>query len=124
MADHPTHIPKKRTMMKDRVGCVRASTYSLPMEGHTYGMKTPEAFEGAGTIISNWVTANPSLEKKSSKLIVYSNVLAVKHGCITSTAMRQYSIDHPNIRMKEVLNNDSTRVDANHEGPFGIKTKL
>jgi len=38
--------------------------------------------------------------------------------------MRQYSIDHPNIRMKEVLNQDSTRVDANHEGPFGIKTKL
>jgi hypothetical protein len=76
------------------------------------------------TVISNWVTANPSLEKKSSKLIVYSNVLAVKHGCITSKAMRQYSIDHPNIRMKEVLTNDSTRVDANHEGPFGIKTKL
>lgn len=44
--------------------------------------------------------------------------------CITSKAMRQYSIEHPNIRMKEVLNNDSTRVDANHEGPFGIKTKL
>mmetsp|Transcript_1439 Transcript_1439/g.2343 ORF Transcript_1439/g.2343 Transcript_1439/m.2343 type:complete len:239 (+) Transcript_1439:223-939(+) len=122
--EHPPHIPKKRTMMKDRVGCVRASTYNLPQEGHTYGAKTPEAAEGAGNIISNWVTANPSLEKKSSKLIVYSNVLAVKHGCITSTSMRQYSIDHPNIRMKEVLNNDSTRVDANHEGPFGIKTKF
>eukprot|EP00598_Pedospumella_elongata_P007471 CAMPEP_0184968232 /NCGR_PEP_ID=MMETSP1098-20130426/1337_1 /TAXON_ID=89044 /ORGANISM="Spumella elongata, Strain CCAP 955/1" /LENGTH=222 /DNA_ID=CAMNT_0027489805 /DNA_START=96 /DNA_END=764 /DNA_ORIENTATION=- len=111
-------------MMKDRVGCVRASTYSLPAEGHSYGMKTEQADEGVGTIISNWVTANPSLEKKSSKLIVYSNVLAVKHGCITATAMRQYSIDHPNIRMKEVLNQDSTRVDANHEGPFGIKTKF
>mmetsp|Transcript_70596 Transcript_70596/g.147026 ORF Transcript_70596/g.147026 Transcript_70596/m.147026 type:complete len:223 (-) Transcript_70596:47-715(-) len=124
MAEHPNHIQKKRTMMKDRVGCVRASTYSLPVEGHAYGMKTPEVAEGAGNIISNWVTANPSLEKKSSKLIVYSNVLAIKHGCITSTAMRQYSIAHPNIRMKEVLNNDSTRVDANHEGPFGIKTKF
>ena len=44
--------------------------------------------------------------------------------CITATAMRQYSIDHPNIRMKEVLTNDSTRVDANHEGPFGVKTRL
>eukprot|EP01034_Spumella_vulgaris_P031883 gene31883-39387_t len=38
--------------------------------------------------------------------------------------MRQYSIDHPNIRLKEVLTTDSSRVDANHEGPFGIKTKF
>lgn len=75
-------------------------------------------------VLSNWVTANPSSEKKSSKMVVYSNVLAVKHGCITARAMRQYSIDHPNIRLKEVLTTDTGRVDANHEGPFGIKTKL
>lgn len=31
-------------------------------------------------VISNWVTANPSLEKKSAKMVVYSNVLAVKKG--------------------------------------------
>jgi hypothetical protein len=48
MGDHPTHIQKKRTMMKDRVGCVRASTYNLPADGHTYGMKMPEVAEGAG----------------------------------------------------------------------------
>lgn len=49
MSDHPTHIQKKRTMMKDRVGCVRASTYNLPAEGHTFGMKTPENNEGVGS---------------------------------------------------------------------------
>jgi hypothetical protein len=38
--------------------------------------------------------------------------------------MRQYSIDHPNIRLKEVLQSDSTRVDNKHEGPFGRKTEL
>jgi hypothetical protein len=39
--------------------------------------------------------------------------------------MRQYCIDHPNIRMKEVLlNSDSTRIDGRHEGPFGIKTRF
>ncbi len=57
-------------------------------------------------------------------MLVYSNVLAIKKGCITAKSMRQYAIDHPNIRLKEVLPTDSTRVDANHEGPFGIKTKL
>jgi hypothetical protein len=58
-------------------------------------------------------------------MLVYSNVLAIKKGCITAKSMRQYSIDHPNIRLKEVLlNTDSTRVGNNHEGPFGRKTEL
>lgn len=123
-SEHPAHLPKKRTMVKDRVGCVRTSTYNLPPEGHVYGHANTFSDEGAGSIISNWVTANPSLEKKTSKMIVASNVLAIKNGCITATSMRQYAIEHPNIRLKEVLSNDSTRVDANHEGPFGIKTKF
>lgn len=46
--DHPHHVVKKRTIVKDRVGCVRTSTYSLPAEGHTYGAPTPEHGEGAG----------------------------------------------------------------------------
>eukprot|EP00981_Chlorochromonas_danica_P013330 scaffold6156_cov179-Ochromonas_danica.AAC.2 len=122
--DHHQVLPKKRTIVKDRVGCVRTSTYSLPPENHIYGKKTEHTQEGSGDLISNWVAANPSLEKKSSKMIVYSNVLAVKKGCITAKSMRQYGIDHPNIRLKELLSTDSTRINANHEGPFGIKTQL
>jgi hypothetical protein len=38
--------------------------------------------------------------------------------------MRQYAIDHPNIRMKEILNSENMRTDANHEGPFGRKTQF
>ena len=48
VAEHPSHVVKKRTMIKDRVGCCRTSTYALPTEGHTYGMKMPEQLEGAG----------------------------------------------------------------------------
>lgn len=63
MGDHPTHIQKKRTMMKDRVGCVRASTYNLPAEGHSYGMKTVQADEGVGTSesICAWAGFNVSV---------------------------------------------------------------
>ncbi|RYY88811.1 hypothetical protein EON63_01720 [archaeon] len=32
--------------------------------------------------------------------------------------------DHPNIRLKELLPTDSTRITANHEGPFGIQTEF
>ena len=40
--------------------------------------------------------------------------------------MRQYGIDHPNVRMKEVLSQDnlSGELRASHEGPFGRKTEL
>lgn len=47
-ADHPAHLAKKRTIIKDRVGCVRSSTYNLPAEGYSYGMKYPENPEVAG----------------------------------------------------------------------------
>eukprot|EP01040_Poterioochromonas_malhamensis_P005155 gene5155-5523_t len=120
--EHPSHVVKKRTIIKDRVGCTRTTTYDLPNDNFVYGKKTEDTGETAEGIISNWVTTNPSLEKEAPKLIVYSNVLAVKRGCITAKSMRQYAIDHPNIRMKEILNSDNTRLEANHEGPFGIKT--
>lgn len=120
--EHPPHLAKKRTIIKDRVGCVRNTTYNLPPEGHCYGTKSGTNEEGAGDLMSSWVTANPSLEKQSAKMIVASNVLAIKHGCITASSMREYAIAHPNIRMKESLSADSGRVDANHEGPFGKKT--
>jgi hypothetical protein len=43
-----TNAGKRRTMVKDRVGCVRTSTRNLPRGHFTYGMKyTPDA-EGAG----------------------------------------------------------------------------
>lgn len=117
-------IPMKRTMVKDRVGCVKTSTFSLPQGDHVYGLKRPNDPEGAGAIISNWITANPSEMKTTREMIVYQNVLSIKHGCVTAKAMRQFAIDHPNIRLKETLASDSARVDSNHEGPFGVKTKL
>ena len=47
MTDIPPHM-KKRTMIKDRTGCVRTSTRQLPPQGFVYGMKSPPDPEGAG----------------------------------------------------------------------------
>eukprot|EP01038_Epipyxis_sp_PR26KG_P014912 gene14912-20061_t len=125
MSNHPpSHITKKSTIIKDRVGCVKTSAYSLPPPSHTFGKKTDESPEGVGDIISNWTTANPSEEEKAKKIVVQCNVLAIKHGCITARAMREYNIAHPNIRLVDKVQNNSSRVSANHEGPFGIKTKF
>lgn len=122
----PHHLQRKSTLVKSRVGCVRSSCYDLP-EGsdHTYGMSSKLKEEDAvGNIISNWVTSNPSIGKESSKLIVFSNILAIKNGCVTARAMRKYAAEHPNIRRKEALQSSSARVDTRFEGPFGRKTAL
>jgi len=120
----PSYITKKRTIIKPRVGCVRTTTYDLPNDAFTYGKANEVMDEGAGDIISNWITANPSAAKQSQKMVVAQNILAVKKGCITAKSMRQYGLDHPNVRMKEVLiaDNGNSTGGANHEGPFGKKT--
>lgn len=87
-------------MIKDRVGICRRSTYNLPATDHVYGYKAQTDAEGAGALISTWVTANPSEHKGAEAIVVYTNVLAIKHGCITARDMRQYAKDHPCIRMK------------------------
>jgi hypothetical protein len=48
VTEHVLHLPKKSTIIKDRVGCVRTSTYNLPVDGFTYGKKTEQLPEGAG----------------------------------------------------------------------------
>lgn len=122
----PHHLPRKSTLVKDRVGCVKSSCYDLPESSeHAYGMSNKLKEENAvGNIITNWVTSNPSIGKESSKLIVFSNILAIKNGCVTARAMRKYAAEHPNIRRKEALQTSSARVDSRFEGPFGRKTAL
>lgn len=45
----PSYLSKKRTIMKDRVGCVRTTVYDLPAEQFVYGLKANDLeAEGAG----------------------------------------------------------------------------
>ena len=46
--DKNADTSKRRTMVKDRVGCVRTSTRNLPRGHFTYGMKNAPDAEGAG----------------------------------------------------------------------------
>jgi hypothetical protein len=124
MEERIRQVPKKRTLMKPRIGCVRQTTYNLPDANNVYGYTLQKDAEGAGELISNWVTTNPSSGKESSTSHVHTNILAIKHGCITAKSMRKYTEEHPNIRMKEALQSSSARPDSLIEGPFGIKTEL
>lgn len=44
-------FPRKVTIVKDRVGCVRSSVRALPETNHVYGYKPPSDPEGAGESI-------------------------------------------------------------------------
>lgn len=108
-------------MVKDRVGCVRTSTRSLPRGHFVYGMKSAPDAEGAGDVISNWITADPSASKASVRSHIHSNILAIKHGCVTAKGQRRFAEEHQHIKMKEILNGDDEAGTA-FEGPFGHKT--
>ena len=73
-------------------------------------------------VISNWVTADPSATKDSVRSHIHSNILAIKHGCVTAKATRKFAEEHTHIRMKEILQDSSS--SALYEGPFGRKTQL
>lgn len=116
-----SNVGKRRTMVKDRVGCVRTSTRNLPRGHFTYGMKYSPDNEGAGDVISNWVTADPSASKASVRSHIHSNILAIKHGCVTAKGQRRFAEEHQHIKMKEILSGDH-EVGSGFEGPFGQKT--
>mmetsp|Transcript_8174 Transcript_8174/g.12208 ORF Transcript_8174/g.12208 Transcript_8174/m.12208 type:complete len:215 (+) Transcript_8174:85-729(+) len=123
MTEHERKAPKRRTMVKDRVGCVKATTRNLPEGPFVYGMKSPPDPEGAGEVISNWITADPSASKASVRSHIHSNILAIKHGAVTAKAARKFAEDHTHIRMKEILNAETnTHATSAFEGPFGQKT--
>ncbi len=41
MDESPSHLAKRSTLVKVRVGCVKMSTYDLPPVDHTYGHVKP-----------------------------------------------------------------------------------
>jgi hypothetical protein len=118
--------PKKCMLIKGRVGISKLSTYDLPNKNFVYGSPHVHVDQGAGEIISAWVTAEPSQKRDYDKMTVATNILAIKNGCITSKAMHQYGKAHTTLRRKELLTNDTQRQnnESRFEGPFGRKTEL
>ena len=47
-ANKDSHLHKRSTLVKTRVGCVKTSTYELPSPGHAYGYNKPADPEGVG----------------------------------------------------------------------------
>lgn len=59
---------------------MRATSYSLPAQTHSYGKVFSKDAEGAGEVLAKWVAAQPSKPKVSQRSFVKTNVLALKEG--------------------------------------------
>jgi len=125
----PTVLPgapppglKKKTMIKDNIGSVRATAYALPEGGHTYGKGCVKDPEDAGNVMQKWVHSTPSEPKESQRSFVKTNSLALKEGCITAKAQRAYAQDHPDIRFKQHAYTKAEPPKPPYMGPYGVPT--
>mmetsp|Transcript_8008 Transcript_8008/g.10560 ORF Transcript_8008/g.10560 Transcript_8008/m.10560 type:complete len:227 (+) Transcript_8008:226-906(+) len=118
--------PMKRTMIKDKIGTVRTSTYDLPGNEFTYGSQVRPDVEGAGAVLSKWVVGTPSQPKESQQSFIKTNRQATKQGYITAKQQRDFAKAHPEItftppalkKEREIAESKRRHFD----GPFGMRT--
>ena len=116
----PKHL-KKKTMIKDNVGTVRTTSFLLPADQHVYGKGLTKDEEGAGNVMSLWVSSTPSDPKESQRSFVKTNQQALKEGCITAKAQRAFANDHRDIRFKApTLNANKGPAKPPYMGPYGV----
>lgn len=119
----PSHL-KKKTMIKDRVGSVRTTSYQLPEEKHVYGKADIKDDEGAGVVMSQWIASTPSQPKESQRSFIKTNKLALKEGCLTAKSQRAYAQEHQDIRFTQPSGRPTaTRAEPPFKGPYGAVTK-
>ena len=119
----PAHL-KKRTMIKDRVGMVRTTSYDLPGKRHVYGKAEVKDSEDAGVVMSDWVASVPSQPKESQRSFVKTNKFALKDGCITAKSQREFAQAHQNIRFKQPQPKGTNKhYSVPYKGPYGLFNK-
>lgn len=88
--------PDKRvTMIKPVVGKVKSPSYALPDNDFVYGIESKLDKEGAGEVVSSWAQSKSSEPPCSMQSFVATNRQALKNGCLTSKAQREYGKQFP-----------------------------
>lgn len=131
---------KRVTIIKHLVGKVRSPGFSLPGDNDdsfAYGIRNKADEECAGKVIQSWVEESPVPPmKKQSEIKVFpaTNRLALRHGCITSKAQREFAMNKPIMKVLSkppkcnIISNkrksclDQSVLDNDrHDRVFGIK---
>ena len=114
---------KKRTMIKDRIGCPRTTSYAIPEHTHVYGKAEDKDAEGCGMVMSSWNVSVPSKPKESQRSFVKTNKFALRDGCITAKTQRCYAVEHPDIWFKEPTGKSEFKSEPPFKGPYGHATE-
>mmetsp|Transcript_24047 Transcript_24047/g.33206 ORF Transcript_24047/g.33206 Transcript_24047/m.33206 type:complete len:224 (+) Transcript_24047:88-759(+) len=116
----------RRTMIKDKIGEVRSTTYDLPDNEFVYGAHSHPDPEGAGAVLSKWVVGTPSQPKESQQSFIKTNRQATMSGCITARQQREFAKAHPEITFTPpALKKERELAESRRrhfDGPFGMRT--
>ncbi|KAL9182611.1 hypothetical protein ACHAXT_013263 [Thalassiosira profunda] len=86
---------KRVTMIKPVVGRVRSPSCALPEDDFVYGIESKLDKEGAGEVVQSWAQSKPSEPPSSLQSYPATNREALKQGCLTSKAQREFSKKNP-----------------------------
>ncbi|KAL7448076.1 hypothetical protein ACHAWC_000332 [Mediolabrus comicus] len=104
---------KRVTMIKSVVGKVKSAQYALP--DIVYGVESKLDKEGAGKVIETWAEAKPSPLPISMQSFPATNRQALKAGCITSKAQREYGKQNPVMKQSPKHVNRSRHLSSSTE---------
>ena len=136
---------KRVTMIKPVVGKVKSPSYPLPDDDFIFGIASKLDKEGAGEVVQSWAQSKSSEPPCSMQSFVATNKAALKHGCLTSKAQREYGKKYPVMKQNpkqsnskksgeddmqkakigEVITSIYQETEGPHQPPqaFGIQTK-
>lgn len=105
---------KRVTMIKPVVGKVKSPSYALPEDGFVYGIESKLDKEGAGEVVQSWAQSKSSEPPCSMQSFPATNRQALKNGCLTSKAQREYGKKFPVMKQNPKQSN-SQKKSTNKE---------
>lgn len=107
---------KRVTMIKPVVGKVKSPSYALPDSDFVYGIESKLDKEGAGEVVQSWAQSKSSEPPCSMQSFPATNRQALKNGCLTSKAQREYAKTHPVMKQNPKQNKRNASSAAKETG--------
>ena len=110
-----------RLIMKSVTGKAKHSSYDLPGEYHTYGVKVPKDDEGAKDVILTWVPFKSERGDNKKLNIVKMNKAAIQNKRVGVKDLMNYNKTHP-IYEKPGVSSSPTRTKSTKQMLNGARS--
>jgi len=108
-------------MIKPVVGKVKSLSYALPDNQFVYGIESKLDKEGAGEVVQSWAQSKSSEPPCSMQSFPATNRQALKNGCLTSKAQRDYGKQFPVMKQnpKQSIHSQNSKEDIQEKAKIG-----